>query len=113
MTSNSPSISADAAGQALRRGVLVIDVRGPTARVRDGVLQGSIAIDKLDVVSVLQRHFDAGLRAQELVVFCTSEQGSGPVITRLLEAGYAHARQVEGGFPALARQGLALNHVPG
>lgn len=105
-----PSISAAAAGAALQQGALLIDVRGPTARVRDGVLLGSIAIDKTDVLDVLQRHFDA--RAKDVLVFCTSEQGSGPVVERLRAGGYIQARQVEGGFPALARQGLALNHVP-
>jgi rhodanese-related sulfurtransferase len=92
-------------------GAVLIDVRSESARRSHGVIEGSVPADK----SAIDRDFGFASEDrlpeimgpdQQLIVYCSSERGSLPVATRLLELGFASVAHLRGGFPAWEAAGL-------
>jgi FMN reductase len=90
--------------EGLRRiaaGARVIDVRSNEGRDSAGTLDGAEVVLKPDVAD-WARNVDP---EKELVVFCGSVRGSGPVVEQLIEAGFSNIVHVDGGFDGLRRAG--------
>lgn len=104
----SSRISAREALRKLRNGAVLIDVRSRKGRAANGELQGAVIVAKADILTFITR---AGFAAsdRQVVIFCGSIEGSGPVIEILHHHGVTQAVDVEGGFAALTGDdGLAL-----
>ncbi|GAA3720441.1 hypothetical protein GCM10022224_103110 [Nonomuraea antimicrobica] len=99
------------AAEKLRSGALFVDVRRPEARVEHGVLPSAVAVEKIDVASRFARSSadllpDAADLDRDIVVFCSTERGSGPVVERLAELGYTRVSHIDGGYSAWKEQGF-------
>lgn len=100
-----PLIDAREAQARAAAGAVILDVRGPAAHERDGVLDGAIAVDR----TTLEADFALGSadRVGELaadtpvIVACSTVRGSGPVAARMRELGYTNVVHVDGGVPAI------------
>lgn len=97
-------ITAKAAAEAWQQGALLIDVRSPTGRARNGELAGAIVVGKADVVDFVTRQLGAWTGG--VVLFCGSLAGTTPLIEALAAAGQSRVAEVEGGFAALAATGV-------
>lgn len=90
--------------EGLRRvaaGARLIDVRSVEGRDSTGTIEGAVIVLKSDV----ERWAADRPHGEELVVFCGSVRGSGPVVEQLVDAGFANVVHVDGGFAALRRAG--------
>lgn len=112
-TTNGNPTGGDAAGttsispeEAVARhlaGALLIDVRSPQGRAQDGVIDGSVSVAKADAPVVLDPDSPTRLPEldgdldQDVVVFCGTEAGSGPIVDQLVERGYRNVHQIAGG----------------
>jgi len=97
MTEITPSTAA-AARERVDRGALLIDVRSDAGRAATGAIEGATVVLKEDVAA-----FAATLDTdQEVVIFCGTTAGSGPVADYLDEQGFTAVSHVEGGYEALA-----------
>lgn len=110
-TTNVSRISATEAIERLNRGALLIDVRSQAGRDSTGNAPDAIVAGKENVSEDFGPDSEVKLPQvvstdQDLVVFCGSVAGSGPVVEQLLELGYQSAVDVEGGFEALRSAGL-------
>ena len=92
-------ISAAQAAEAWRKGAILIDVRSPNGRARNGELAGAVVVAKTDVVDFVTRRL--GKSATEVVLFCGSVAGTTPLLEALSAAGQSHVSEVDGGFAAL------------
>lgn len=105
---NGSSVTPAIAHAAVSEGAILIDVRREVTREEAGVVDGALSVLKPDVA----RRFGVGgdlesaARDRPVVVFCTSEGGSGPVVEQLVTLGYSPVVQVAGGFPAWRDAGL-------
>ncbi|GAA2728719.1 rhodanese-like domain-containing protein [Actinocorallia aurantiaca] len=104
-------LTPEQAAAKLAEGALFVDVRRPEARVENGALPGAVPVEKIDVTPRFSRDSSALLPEaadldREIVVFCSSERGSGPVVERLLEFGYTRVGHIDGGFSAWKEQGF-------
>jgi FMN reductase len=90
--------------EALRRiagGARAIDVRSNEGRDATGTVDGAEVVLKTDVAA-----WAADVDPEnELVVFCGSVLGSGPVVQQLADAGFTNVVHVDGGFGGLRRSG--------
>lgn len=94
--------------EAARRhaeGALFVDVRRPEARVENGVLPAALAVAKIEVSRRFGTESDVD-HDRDIVVFCSSERGSGPVVDTLAELGYTRVSHIHGGFGAWKEQGF-------
>ncbi|MGW4578304.1 rhodanese-like domain-containing protein [Rhodococcus sp. YH1] len=92
--------------EALRRvenGALLLDVRRAASRVADGVVPDSEHVEKADVALTFEPLAD---RNRDIVVFCTTEGGSSPVVEQLFLLGYSNVAHVDGGYRAWKAAGL-------
>ena len=97
MTEITPSTAA-AARERVDRGALLIDVRSDAGRAATGAIEGATVVFKEDVAA-----FAATLDTdREVVIFCGTTAGSGPVADYLDEQGFTAVSHVEGGYEALA-----------
>ena len=97
MTEITPSTAA-AARERVDRGALLIDVRSDAGRAAAGAIEGATVVLKEDVAA-----FAATLDTdREVVIFCGTTAGSGPVADYLDEQGFTAVSHVEGGYEALA-----------
>jgi len=97
MTEITPSTAA-AARERVDRGALLIDVRSDAGRAATGAIEGATVVLKEDVAA-----FAATLDTdREVVIFCGTTAGSGPVADYLDEQGFTAVSHVEGGYEALA-----------
>ena len=96
-------IDAAQAVTLIEGGARLIDVRSAEGRAANGELDGAVAVAK-DAVE--QFAADLG-RDEEMVVFCGTTAGSGPVVDWLDEQGFTNVTHVEGGYDALADAGVA------
>lgn len=102
------------AGQAsgiVAAGALVVDVRHPDARRRDGLLPGAVQVAKAEVQDRFAPDSEGLLPGiggldRAILVVCSSERGSGPVVAKLGALGYTRVSHVRGGFPAWRAAGL-------
>lgn len=110
-STESSTISAAEAIERLERGALLIDVRSEGGRASTGSVPNAIVVGKDSV----GENFEAASKAklpqlettdQDIVVFCGSVAGSGPVVEQLWKLGYHRAVDVDGGFEALRSAGL-------
>ena len=96
------AISAEESRKRVEAGALLVDVRSDAGRSASGSLLGSIPVAK-DAVDVFAANTP---KDAEIVVFCGTTAGSGPVVDRLQEQGFTNVTHVEGGFEALSAAGL-------
>jgi len=97
MTEITPSTAA-AARERVDGGALLIDVRSDAGRAATGAIEGATVVLKEDVAA-----YAATLDTdREVVIFCGTTAGSGPVADYLDEQGFTAVSHVEGGYEALA-----------
>lgn len=96
-------IDAAQAVTLIEGGARLIDVRSAEGRAANGELDGATAVAK-DAVEQFAANLD---RDEEIVVFCGTTAGSGPVVDWLDEQGFTNVTHVEGGYSALADAGVA------
>lgn len=102
-----PLISPADAQAKVAAGALLVDVRSEGARVKFGTVPGAEIVAK---DAVAHRFSGAvGELDQEIVVFCGSPLGSGPVTEELSAIGYTNVSHVDGGFPAWQEAGLPVD----
>ncbi len=106
MTVNAP-ISADEGRRRIEAGARVVDVRSEAGRQAAGSLLGAEPVAK-DAVDGFATTTD---KDEELVVFCGTTAGSGPVVDYLTEQGFTNVVHVDGGFQALADAGVPVERV--
>ena len=108
MTEQVP-IPADAGLARIAAGARVIDVRSLAGRSVTGSLDGATVVAK-DAVA----EFAATANLDdELVVYCGTTAGSGPVVDWLSDNGFTNVAHVEGGFEALKNAGAAVAPAEG
>jgi rhodanese-related sulfurtransferase len=105
------------AWEAALAGAKVIDIRGDTARVRDGIVPGSFHIPR----TVLEWRLDQSSRWRndhfsslddELVVLCDHGYSSSLAAFALVQLGYRNVADVRGGFEAWLAAGLPVGDAP-
>jgi len=96
MTEIAPSAAADARDR-IERGALLIDVRSDAGREANGAIDGATVVAKADVAAFAET-LD---KDREVVIFCGTTAGSGPVANYLDEHGFSAVSHVDGGFEAL------------
>ena len=98
-----PISAADAVALA-ERGARVVDVRSLAGRELSGTVNGAEIVAK-DAVA----EFAATLAPdEEVVVFCGTTAGSGPVVDWLTDNGFTNVAHIEGGFDALKTAGAPV-----
>jgi len=96
-------ISASEATALVDKGALLIDVRSLEGRTASGEFADATVVAKTDVAGFAETvPTDA-----EIVVFCGTTAGSGPVVDWLDEHGYTNVQHVDGGYAALAEERAA------
>lgn len=94
------------------KGALLIDVRRLERRIENGVIAGATIVDRTAVQRLFgpdaQRLVGADGFAKEIVVFCSSENGSRPMVEKLAELGYHNVFHIAGGFTAWKAGGLPV-----
>lgn len=103
MTRTAP-ISGSAALELINSGALLIDVRSDAGRAADGTIAGATIVAK----SGLDEFSASTPIDQEIVVFCGSIDGSGPVVDWLVQHDYSRVHHVDGGFDALKGAGALV-----
>jgi len=99
-----PISAADAVALA-ERGARVVDVRSLAGRELSGTVNGAEIVAK-DAVA----EFAATLAPdEEVVVFCGTTAGSGPVVDWLTDNGFTNVSHVDGGFEALKASGADVS----
>ncbi|WP_407727585.1 rhodanese-like domain-containing protein (plasmid) [Rhodococcoides fascians] len=102
------SVAPEVAHQVVSDGGMLIDVRRVATREEAGVINGAISVLKPDVTIRFGSGGDLehAARDRPIVVFCTSEGGSGPVVEQLAAMGFTPVVHVSGGYPAWRGAGL-------
>ena len=96
MTEIAPIAAADARAR-VGKGALLIDVRSDAGRAATGTIEGATVVLKEDVAE-----FASTLDTdREVVIFCGTTAGSGPVADYLDDHGFSAVSHVDGGFEAL------------
>jgi rhodanese-related sulfurtransferase len=105
----------DPAEVAARRasGAVLVDVRGESTRRGSGIIEGAVPVDKANIDRDFSFASEERLPEimgpdQQLIVYCSSERGSGPVAARLRELGFINVAHLRGGFPAWQAAGLPV-----
>ena len=96
MTEIAPTTAADARDR-IERGALLIDVRSDAGREASGTIVGATVVAKADVAAFAES-ID---KTREVVIFCGTTAGSGPVADYLDAHGFSAVSHVDGGFEAL------------
>jgi rhodanese-related sulfurtransferase len=100
MTEIVPTSAADAR-ERVDKGALLIDVRSDAGRAANGAIEGATVVLKEDVAA-----FASTLDTdREVVIFCGTTAGSGPVADYLDAQGFTAVSHVDGGYEALAAEG--------
>jgi rhodanese-related sulfurtransferase len=100
MTEIVPTSAADAR-ERVDKGALLIDVRSDAGRAANGAIEGATVVLKEDVAA-----FASTLDTdREVVIFCGTTAGSGPVAEYLDAQGFTAVSHVDGGYEALAAEG--------
>jgi len=96
MTEIAPTTAAEARDR-VERGALLIDVRSDAGRAASGSIEGATVVAKADVAAFAET-ID---KDREVVIFCGTTAGSGPVADYLDDHGFSAVSHVDGGFEAL------------
>jgi rhodanese-related sulfurtransferase len=100
MTEIVPTSAADAR-ERVDKGALLIDVRSEAGRAANGAIEGATVVLKEDVAA-----FASTLDTdREVVIFCGTTAGSGPVADYLDTHGFTAVSHVDGGYEALVAEG--------
>ena len=103
---------------AVTHGALIIDIRSEDARVRDGIVPGSLHLPR----TVLEwrvasdgewRNPHVGGLDRELLLICDHGHSSSLAAATLVRLGFTRAGDVIGGFEAWAAAGLPVSQPPG
>jgi membrane protein DedA with SNARE-associated domain/rhodanese-related sulfurtransferase len=89
----------------------IIDVRSPSARVRDGRrIPGALLVDMAE----LDKDFPELPTNRDIVVYCTcpNEASSGRVAKALMTRGFTRVRPLLGGFDAWVEAGFPVDPLP-
>jgi rhodanese-related sulfurtransferase len=97
MTGIAPTSAEDARAR-IGRGALLVDVRSDEGRAAAGSIEGATVVLKEDVAAFAET-LDP---EREVVVFCGTTAGSGPVADFLVGRGFVAVAHVDGGFEALS-----------
>ena len=97
MSEKTPIAALDAR-ERLEAGARLIDVRSAEGRAASGELAGATVVAK-SAIAEFAENLD---RDAEIVVFCGTTAGSGPVVDWLDDNGFTNVHHVEGGYTALA-----------
>ncbi|WP_158703562.1 rhodanese-like domain-containing protein [Pseudonocardia dioxanivorans] len=98
-------ITATEAVRLVEQGAYLVDIRGERSREEDGRVPSAVVVDRRQ----LDRRFgrdspdlvpEAADPSRQVIVFCSSERGSGPIAERLARLGYPFVAHIEGGFAA-------------
>ena len=103
MTEQVP-IPADAGLARIAAGARVIDVRSLAGRTATGSIDGATIVAK-DAVAEFAATVDAD---EDIVVYCGTTAGSGPVVDWLTDNGFTNVAHIEGGFDALKTAGAPV-----
>jgi rhodanese-related sulfurtransferase len=101
----------------MQAGAVLIDVRTPDNRERDGIVPGSLHIPRtvlewrLDVDSPWRNPHVGGLDTR-LIVFCDHGYSSALAAATLREIGFERATDLAGGFAAWREAGLPVADAP-
>lgn len=106
----------DGVRRMIARGALLIDVRRLERRVENGVIADAVIVSRTAVQQAFaptspQNLVGAEGLDREIVVFCSSENGSRPVVEKLAEFGYRNVFHIDGGFAAWKSAGLPFEKV--
>lgn len=110
-------ISPDEAIARHEGGAVLIDVRGPITRGKQGLVDDAVIIDKAKAPEVLDPHSNerlpqlTGDLEQDVVVFCGTEFGSDPVVDQLKEYGFTNVHQIAGGITRWLEEGKPTTPV--
>ena len=103
---------------AVAQGALIVDIRSDDARVRDGIVPGSLHLPR----TVLEwrvasdsewRNPHVGGLDRELLLICDHGHSSSLAAATLVRLGFTRAGDVIGGFEAWAAAGLPVSQPPG
>jgi rhodanese-related sulfurtransferase len=106
--------SPEEANAAVARGALIVDIRSDDARVRDGIVPGSLHVPR----TVLEwrvapesawRNPHVGGLDRELLLICDHGYSSSLAAATLVRLGFGRAGDVIGGFEAWAAAGLPVS----
>ena len=104
-------LEPDAAFSAADRGALIIDIRSPVERERDGIVPGSLHIPR----TVLEWRLDPDSASrnphvrsldQQIVLICDHGCSSLLAAATLADLGFTRASDIIGGFAAWREAGL-------
>lgn len=96
-------ITAHEAIIAWKNGAILVDVRSPGGRARNGEIAEAVVAPKSLVVDLLSRHLKHG--AGPFILFCGSVAGTTPLVEALVLEGLTQVYEVDGGFASLAEVG--------
>ena len=109
-------LGPDDARAAAERGAVIVDIRSDEQRARDGVVPGSVRIQR----NVLEWRCDPSSDyrdprvsdpGREVVLMCDAGYQSSLAAAVLQELGLAAATDLEGGFQAWRAAGLPVEHT--
>jgi rhodanese-related sulfurtransferase len=97
--------AAEAADLVERDEAYLVDIRGEATRTEHGVVPTAVVVDRTQLDRTFgqesaERIEAAADPAKRVIVFCSSERGSGPVAERIARLGYPNVSHIEGGFTA-------------
>ncbi|HIY24080.1 MAG TPA: hypothetical protein H9837_07230 [Candidatus Brachybacterium merdigallinarum] len=104
-------ISPEEAVARQEAGALLIDVRGPISRAKQGLVDGAVIVSKEEAPQVLDPASESRLSEldgdleQDVVVFCGTEFGSDPIVDHLVAHGYRNVHQIAGGIARWVEEG--------
>lgn len=106
-------ISPEEAQAKQRSGATLIDVRGPISRGAQGLIPDAFVIDKQRIGDQLLPESEDRIPSiqnlhDEVVVFCSTEFGSDPVVDALQELGFSRVFQIAGGVTRWKEDGLPV-----
>ncbi|GAA1852463.1 rhodanese-like domain-containing protein [Pseudonocardia ailaonensis] len=96
---------AEAAALVDRGEAYLIDIRGDASRDEHGSVPDATVVDRTKLDRTFGHESAERLPVtsdpeMRVIVFCTSERGSGPIAERIARLGYPNVSHIDGGFTA-------------
>ena len=110
-------LGPDQAGQAMRAGATLIDIRADSQIARDGTIAGALVIARnvlewrLDPASQ-HPHPRAPQLTDHVILLCDEGYQSSLAAATLQQLGFSRATDDDGGFQAWRRAGLPVDPAP-
>jgi rhodanese-related sulfurtransferase len=109
-------LSAKQTADALSHGALVVDIRPLEQRRRDGVIPGSLVVDRnvleWRLAPSSEFRIPQAERENEIVIVCNEGYASSLAAATLQQLGQPRATDLEGGFQAWKAIGLPVIEDP-